>query len=203
MTHPQVRPSLTPVNPARAAQALDAAIVLFAEKGYRGTTINDIADLMGIRGPSLYKHVTSKQEILRDIFVSTMDLLLEHQREAIAGNATPEAQLREMTRAVVLDHVENRPRAYVCIRELASLDEPARQEVQQQRDDYWRVTRGVIKRGLRSGVFSVRSSAVAAFCVVELTSSPASWYSNRSRLSHGDIADQIAEMALRLVGCRS
>src|ERR1700758_5093581 len=101
------RPSLTPANPGRVADVREAAIVLFAEKGYRGTTINDIADRLGIRGPSLYKHVRSKQEVLRDIIVSTMDIILEHQREAIDGNDTPAAQLREMIRAVVRDHVEH------------------------------------------------------------------------------------------------
>ncbi|WP_354701590.1 TetR family transcriptional regulator [Paraconexibacter sp. AEG42_29] len=202
MGTPDARPSLTPVNPGRAAEARDAAIQLFAQRGYRGTTINDIADVMGIRGPSLYKHVTSKQAILRDIVVSTMDLLLEHQRDAIAASDDPAVQLREMTRAVVRDHVENRQRAYVCMRELASLESDARAEVQAQRDEYWHAARAVIKAGIATGVFDVRSSAVTTFCLIELASSPATWYDARSALSHAEIADQVAEMCLRLAGHR-
>lgn len=197
-----VRSSLTPANPRRAADVRDAAIVLFAEKGYRGTTINDIADLLGIRGPSLYKHVSSKQEVLRDIVVSTMDRLLEYQGEAFTTGVTPAEKLADMIRAVVRDYVENRPRAYVCMRELASLEPEPRAEVQRQRDTFWRRTRAVIEAGVADGSFSVRSTAVATFCLLELISAPAIFYDERTRESHEEIADQVAEMGLRLVGCR-
>lgn len=200
MSESVARPSLTPANPDRAAQARDAAIILFAEKGYRGTTINDIADLLGIRGPSLYKHVSSKQEILRDIIVSTMDLLLEHQREAIERHDVPADQLREMVRVGVLDHVDDRPRAFVCIRELGNLEQPAHDVVLGQRDTYWRRARAIVDAGVAAGQFSVASSSVVTFCLIELVSSPAAWFSEDSGVSHAELADQIATAALRVAG---
>ncbi len=39
---------------------LDAACLLFAERGYRGTSMKDIAEALGVRAPSLYNHVASK-----------------------------------------------------------------------------------------------------------------------------------------------
>ena len=43
---------------------LDEALTLFAEKGYDGTSIDLIAERVGIKGPSLYKHYKGKEEIL-------------------------------------------------------------------------------------------------------------------------------------------
>ena len=45
----------------------DEALTLFAAKGFRGTTVKDIADAVGIKDASLYKHFKSKKEILNTI----------------------------------------------------------------------------------------------------------------------------------------
>ena len=42
---------------------LDEALKLFAQSGYMGTSMNDIADRMGVTKAALYKHYKSKQEI--------------------------------------------------------------------------------------------------------------------------------------------
>ncbi len=46
---------------------LDAALALFAQNGYPGTSMRDIASTLGITKAALYKHYTGKQEILDSI----------------------------------------------------------------------------------------------------------------------------------------
>ena len=43
---------------------LDAALTLFAENGYDGTSVEQIANIVGIKPPSLYKHYKGKEDIL-------------------------------------------------------------------------------------------------------------------------------------------
>ena len=43
---------------------LDAALTLFAENGYDGTSVEQIASIVGIKAPSLYKHYKGKEDIL-------------------------------------------------------------------------------------------------------------------------------------------
>ena len=43
---------------------LDAALTLFAENGYDGTSVEEIAKNVGIKAPSLYKHYKGKEDIL-------------------------------------------------------------------------------------------------------------------------------------------
>ncbi len=49
---------------------LDAALTLFAENGYDGTSVEQIANVVGIKAPSLYKHYKGKEDILNALIDS-------------------------------------------------------------------------------------------------------------------------------------
>ena len=49
---------------------LDAALTLFAENGYNGTSVEQIAKAVGIKAPSLYKHFKGKEDILNALIDS-------------------------------------------------------------------------------------------------------------------------------------
>ena len=49
---------------------LDAALTLFSENGYNGTSVEQIAKIVGIKAPSLYKHYKGKEEILNALIDS-------------------------------------------------------------------------------------------------------------------------------------
>ncbi len=59
-----LKPSLRTARGERTAERiLDAAEALFAERGFAGTTMRDVAEAVGIRTPSLYNHFESKDEL--------------------------------------------------------------------------------------------------------------------------------------------
>ena len=49
---------------------LDAALTLFAKNGYDGTSVEQIASIVGIKAPSLYKHYKGKEDILNALIDS-------------------------------------------------------------------------------------------------------------------------------------
>lgn len=49
---------------------LNAALTLFAENGYDGTSVEQIANIVGIKAPSLYKHYKGKEDILNALIDS-------------------------------------------------------------------------------------------------------------------------------------
>src|SRR5437588_1303810 len=66
---------------------------LFAEKGYRATTVREIADAAGILSGSLYHHFDSKESIVDELLRAFLDGLWARYREVEASELSPKARL--------------------------------------------------------------------------------------------------------------
>ena len=62
---------------------------LFAERGFRGTSVGDIGAACGVSGPALYKHFRGKQDILGRLLVDISRQLLDGAREVLAAAGAP------------------------------------------------------------------------------------------------------------------
>jgi TetR/AcrR family fatty acid metabolism transcriptional regulator len=73
---------------------LDAAIRVFAEKGFNAARISDVADAAGVADGTIYLYFKNKEDLLLSIFEEKMDLLLAGLREALVGVSEPLEQVR-------------------------------------------------------------------------------------------------------------
>jgi AcrR family transcriptional regulator len=177
-----------------------ATLELFTHRGYQATTMADIGALVGIRGPSLYKHVGSKQELLVQIMAGTMDALLTEHARAISGTDDPAERLRRAVDAHVRYHARNRLEAFVGNREIRSLVEPHRSAILSRRAEYELKFRTLIDDGLAAGRFRVASARLASYAILDLGIGVATWFREDGELSENEVAWQYTEFALRLVG---
>lgn len=84
------------------SRILETAIVIFAGRGYGGTSMRDIARGVGVKAASLYVHFPEgKQQLLRDALVEILDEFLAF----ILGGLNAEASSAEQLKAVVSRHV--------------------------------------------------------------------------------------------------
>ena len=66
---------------------LDEALTLFSEKGYANVYVSDIAERVGIKAPSLYKHYKNKRAIF-DAIIDEMNHRFEQQAQALSISGT-------------------------------------------------------------------------------------------------------------------
>ena len=72
---------------------------LFAQKGYRATTVREIADAAGILSGSLYHHFDSKESIGDEILSSFINEVLADYRGAVASASSPRAVIEQIVRS--------------------------------------------------------------------------------------------------------
>jgi AcrR family transcriptional regulator len=186
--------------PVTTDAVLDAALTLFAERGYHGTAVSQIAASLGIRTPSLYNHMRSKQDLLEAIIGPTVDGVLDDFRAAVDGLSDPVERLRRAVRVYALRHATHRREALVANRDTASLPEPARTRTRQRERDHERAVRAIICDGAGTGDFHVASPALASFAILEMCLSIARWFRDDGDRTAGQVADEYADFALRIAG---
>jgi AcrR family transcriptional regulator len=89
------------LEPGRRGEILDAALQVFADKGYAGGSMRDIANVVGVSEPALYRHFPGKQAL----FLALVRVAAGHLREeafAILDGIRPES-LREQVAAALAD----------------------------------------------------------------------------------------------------
>jgi AcrR family transcriptional regulator len=130
---------------------LDAAIRVFAEHGYHGARVGDIAEDAGVAHGLLYHYFASKDDVLRTIFVENWGELLARFR-AVEAAEEPAPEKLEGIAKILLRTWRNDPALVtVMVREVARS-----QQLQGQIEDVreaFAIVQRVIEEGQASGEF--------------------------------------------------
>jgi AcrR family transcriptional regulator len=203
LPHPDPLPILRGAQTARSSDVRDAALTLFAEWGYHGTSMKDLAEAVGMRPASLYNHLRGKHDILRDVMLGTSRSVSDEFAAAVAGVDDVAERLWRATRVYVLRHARYRREALIVNRELTSLQEPVRSEVRALRRAHERAIRAIIEEGRKAGRFDVDSPVLASFAILEMGVSVARWFRQDGSLTAEQVAEEYADFAVRIVGGRA
>lgn len=184
----------------RAAQIRDAALDMFVRHGYEAATMADIAEAVGMRAPSLYKHVSSKQELLASIGTGTMNELLAAHHSAVGSVDDPVERMRRAVDAHVRYHARHRREAFVGNREMRGLTEPHRSLILGLRAEYESCFRSLIDDGIARGAFRVSDPRLASYAILDLGMGVAVWFRDDTGPTENEVTWQHVEFALRLLG---
>lgn len=192
-------PTDLPLPSGRMRDITEAALTLFAERGYLGTSMKDIAADLGLRAPSLYNHFESKQHLLSGIMLRTMMDLLNEHRTAISTTSDVVEQLRRAMEAHVRYHARNPRSARIGNAEVRNLEEPVQSTVREMRREYERAWRDLITQGVKEGRFDAPSPQLASYAMLQMGIGISMWFKADGELSESQVAYYYGDLALRLV----
>ncbi|MGN7798395.1 SACE_7040 family transcriptional regulator [Leifsonia sp. 22587] len=120
----------------RRAALLEAAATLFAERGFNGVSIEDLGSAVGVSGPAVYRHFTSKQAVLEALLVGVSERLLSGGEDVSGADPDAEAALRALI-GFHIDFALGEPDTIrVQDRDLDALPDSARRQVRRLQRRY-------------------------------------------------------------------
>jgi AcrR family transcriptional regulator len=135
---------------ARRKEVTREAARLFAEKGYHGAALSDIAEALGVKTPSLYAHVESKQDLLYQIMREGADAF-HAALDALPERAPVTERIQLALRAHLRVVSEQLDVATVFVREWRYLEGPRREEILAERRQYEQRFRDLFREGREAG----------------------------------------------------
>ncbi|MEM7751953.1 MAG: TetR/AcrR family transcriptional regulator [Pseudomonadota bacterium] len=173
---------------------------LFAEHGYEGVSMRDIAGSVGIRQSAIYNHFPSKQHLLVDLMVSHMEHLLDAMRAAVGTSGSPVDRLTAFARFHVTYHIDQPHDTFLAYMELRSLDGEGRAAIVPLRNAYEKTLRNILEAGDKVGVFSITDTALVARAILAMLTGVTVWFRDGGRLDRETVAEGYVTTVLQAVG---
>jgi AcrR family transcriptional regulator len=201
-TSPEGPPAKAPSATRRElveAQLLEHAAVLFAEKGVGAVSLDDVAQSMGMRRPSLYHYVDSKEDLLARIvgnFAAGGEAVVAR---VIEQDWDPATQLRAIARDLCLEVASGPSRFRLVLNSEANLPSTVAARLRASKRAVTRGVTNVIAEGVDRGDFRPMDPELAALAILGMCNWIAWWYAPDTNQPPEPLADAIAEQAVRSV----
>jgi len=190
------RPTGTsPEGADRRASILETAARLICEKGYEGTSIQDIADAAGLTKAGLYHHIRSKEHLLLEIQNYGMDVFEERVLHAVMPIEDPLERLKAcMVRNVRLVTEGWSKEVTIILHEHATLTGEARAHINARKKRYVRFLETTFAEALRRGQIRHVNPKVATFAFLGQVLWIYKWFRPDGQVSSDELARDMVDL---------
>jgi AcrR family transcriptional regulator len=184
------------LNINRKEQIIDAAALLFKQKGYASTTMRDLATELGIEAASIYHHIKSKEELLEGICFDMANkfILIAKEVNDIYFNA--EEKLRLAIKLHVETITENQNQSAVFLSEWRNLSEPKLTLFKQLRQQYENQFTIILMDGENEDIFDQVDKKFAVLSILSTINFVNEWYKPDGKMNAAEIAEKLSNFIM-------
>jgi len=132
---------------------VDTASLLYAQKGFAATSIEEISERAGVSLPVTHHYIKKKSEIMRLIMEDVLNTFQERLSKEIQGIEDPEEQLAIAIILYFRVVDEHREKALLIYQKSSALDRSSRSKVMELEVQISEIFAGIIEEGIEKGVF--------------------------------------------------
>jgi TetR/AcrR family fatty acid metabolism transcriptional regulator len=192
-------------DPDKPQQIIEAAIRVFARKGYYNSRVADIAREAGIAAGTIYLYFRTKDEIVVTLFREGMARFVEAARKVVADERDPVSKLRRLVR-LHFEMLESDPAlAEVVQVELRQGHKFFRGASAAEVSSYFALIASVLEEGVAQGCFRASLAVPVATKTLfgAMDQVATSWVLGKRGYRLADSADTVAEIFLGGVAARA
>ncbi len=189
------RPPSTVDGQTVPQRLLNVARTLFAEKGFEGTSVQDVVVAAGVTKGAMYHYFSSKDDLLYEIYGRVLRMQMERLEKFVSHEGPVEERLHAAAADVVVTTIENLDSTTIFFRSLHQLSEEKQKEIRRERRRYHETFRAMVVEGQQSGVF--RDDVSGDLCVDFFFGSVhhlPMWWKPRGRLSGQEVGRSFADL---------
>jgi AcrR family transcriptional regulator len=175
-------------------EILYAAARLFASRGYRAVSMDDVAGSLQYTKSVIYYYFKSKNEILWQIFSRNFERFSGDVEALMHAEEAAEVKFAKMIKCHALNVMNNRDWTAVYNSEAAELTPPQRQQLNRMHRNYDTMYETVYERGVASGIFKDIPTHVAVGGVLGMCNWLHAWYNDKGPLTAQQIATHFSTM---------
>jgi AcrR family transcriptional regulator len=195
--------TLQPPRLLTSERLFDIAAALFCERGYAVTTTREIAAAAGIRQASLYYHVSTKEDLLYQICVSSLEELLTEVQTALSAVTDPIEQIEVLARTHLRTILRHQIWHLTMLTELRALSGEHHRAVVALRRQYADLVRAVVEEAQAAG--AVRTDIPARYlylALLNILNRAVRWFRSGELLSEDELARMFTSVYLRGAAAR-
>jgi AcrR family transcriptional regulator len=195
-----------PVGPppdSRKGEILNVAAQIFQRKGFHATSIQEIADKVGMLKGSLYYYISTKDDLLIEIIDKVHIENEAYMADLFESSAGAAVRLREFIRRHVQFFTENHTWVAVYLHEYKAVPPELRSKYAAKRDHYERKVVDIIEQGQREGVFRVDiDSRTTTRAILGMCNWMYHWHRPQGGLSPEQLGAAFADLMLQGIEVR-
>jgi TetR/AcrR family transcriptional regulator, cholesterol catabolism regulator len=189
-------------RPSRAAEqrrrVLEASVDIFSKRGYRATSMNEIAAEVGLSKPTLYHYFRNKEDILVQLYEDVMEQSVGSARAIMAAASDSYEGLRQLIAYRVRYTCENQAIHKVFFEEEDELPPELLRTVVEQRRQFEDVLKSAVKRHLTStGQTLATSTTVYVNTCLGAANWVYKWYDPKGSETPAALGEQMATLLLQ------
>ncbi|MEW6299569.1 MAG: TetR/AcrR family transcriptional regulator [Thermodesulfobacteriota bacterium] len=179
----------------REEAILQAAAACFGEQGYRATTLEAVAERLGISRVTLYRYCPSKEELLIRVFERSIAIFQRGLKQICSQDIPPAEKLRQVIRHQVRLMADHRNFLSVFFSEEGSLPPDMARRARNERRAYNALVEGVIREGIEAGQLAPLPPKLLTFAVLGMCNWLYQWYQPDGPLSADEVARIFVQFA--------
>lgn len=174
---------------------VEAAVELFAEKGFHGTGVAEIGERSGVQRGALYYHIGSKEELLWQILRDYIAPMLADAERVANSDDDPITKLRNLIHGYAALIIAHRREVAIQLRDVTALTGDRGTELQELRDRVQRCWQRVFDDGYAAGLLRTNDHVVTNG-VLGMLNMVTFWYRPHGAHSPAEISDILASTVL-------
>lgn len=178
-------------------EIITAAAELFSARGYRATTLDDLARRLGMSKATLYGHFPSKEDLLAAIFHRTMTLVESGLADIRKSGGPPAEQLRRVVRHQVRTVVAEQSFLGVFFAEETSLPPRLARAIARRKARYDRSVQAIVEAGVRAGTVVAPRPRLLVWALLGMSNWAYRWFDPRGAWDADDVADAFVALVER------